>query len=242
MKAEYKRDITGNYLILYADEEPDTASYQMRMLVGNTIPSILKCRVQGVDGRFRVCFDITSRQSVSSLFEEKKMGYQDLCMILGGFIQIMDELSEYLLNPERLVVKPEFMYVDLEKRQLYFCYLPGYAEDIRQKFQELTEYILPKLDHEDQKAVMLGYGVYRRALEDSFHLEHIKRELYQEREEKEIGWENLIEKKTDEKQILSDDIYEENRRTKRENGKEDEVLKRDENLEKLSCEDELIWV
>lgn len=241
MKAEYKRDITGNYLILYADEEPDTASYQMRMLVGNTIPSILKCRVQGVDGKFRVCFDITSRQSVGSLFEEKKMGYQDLCMILGGFIQIMDELSEYLLNPERLVVKPEFMYVDLEKRQLYFCYLPGYAEDIRQKFQELTEYILPKLDHEDQKAVMLGYGVYRRALEDSFHLEHIKRELYQEREEKEIGWENLIERKTDEKQILSDDIYEENRRTKRENGKEDEVLKRDENLEKLSCGDELIW-
>ncbi len=241
MKAEYKRDITGNYLILYADEEPDTASYQMRMLVGNTIPSILKCRVQGVDGKFRVCFDITSRQSVGSLFEEKKMGYQDLCMILGGFIQIMDELSEYLLNPERLVVKPEFMYVDLEKRQLYFCYLPGYAEDIRQKFQELTEYILPKLDHEDQKAVMLGYGVYRRALEDSFHLEHIKRELYQEREEKEIGWENLIEKKTDEKQILSDDIYEKNRRTKRENGKEDEMLKRDENLEKLSCEDELIW-
>lgn len=241
MKAEYKRDITGNYLILYADEEPDTASYQMRMLVGNTIPSILKCRVQGVDGKFRVCFDITSRQSVGSLFEEKKMGYQDLCMILGGFIQIMDELSEYLLNPERLVVKPEFMYVDLEKRQLYFCYLPGYAEDIRQKFQELTEYILPKLDHEDQKAVMLGYGVYRRALEDSFHLEHIKRELYQEREEKEIGWENLIEKKTDEKQILSDDIYEKNRRKKRENGKEDEMLKRDENLEKLSCEDELIW-
>ena len=30
---------------------------------------------------------------------------------------------------------------------------------------------------------MLGYGIYRRALEDSFHLEYIKKELYQEREE-----------------------------------------------------------
>ena len=30
---------------------------------------------------------------------------------------------------------------------------------------------------------MLGYGIYRRALEDSFHLEHIKQELYQERSE-----------------------------------------------------------
>ena len=50
--------------------------------------------------------------------------------------------------------------------------------DVRQEFQELTEYILPLLDHEDSRAVMLGYGIYRRALEDSFHLEHIKEELY----------------------------------------------------------------
>ena len=54
---------------------------------------------------------------------------------------------------------------------------------MRRKFQELTEYILPILDHEDSKAVMLGYGIYRRALEDSFHLEYIKKELYQDREE-----------------------------------------------------------
>lgn len=183
MKAEYKRDINGNYLVLYEKEEPDTSSYQMRMLVGNTIPSILKCRVQGVNGQFMVCFDITSKQSLLSLYEEKKIGYEDLQMIFGGFVQVMEEMSEYLLNPCRLILKPEYMYVDVEKRQLYFCYLPGYEQDIRQKFQELTEYILPILDHEDQKAVMLGYGIYRRALEDSFHLEYIKKELYQERTE-----------------------------------------------------------
>ena len=183
MKAEYKRDINGNYLVLYEKEEPDTSSYQMRMLVGNTIPSVLKCRVQGVNGQFMVCFDITSKQSLLSLYEEKKIGYEDLQMIFGGFVQVMEEMSEYLLNPCRLILKPEYMYVDVEKRQLYFCYLPGYEQDVRQKFQELTEYILPILDHEDQKAVMLGYGIYRRALEDSFHLEYIKKELYQERTE-----------------------------------------------------------
>lgn len=77
MKSEYKRDINGNYLVLYENEEPDTSSYQMRMLVGNSIPSILKCRVQGVDGQFMVCYDITSKQSLLSLYEEKKMGYED---------------------------------------------------------------------------------------------------------------------------------------------------------------------
>ena len=104
MKAEYKRDLSGNYLVLYEEEEPDTSSYQMRMLVGNTIPSVLKCRVQGVDGQFMVCFDITSKQSVLSLYEEKKIGYEDLQMILGGFVQVMEEMAEYLLNPSRLLL------------------------------------------------------------------------------------------------------------------------------------------
>ena len=87
MKSEYKRDINGNYLVLYENEEPDTSSYQMRMLVGNSIPSILKCRVQGVDGQFMVCYDITSKQSLLSLYEEKKMGYEDLQMIMQVSIE-----------------------------------------------------------------------------------------------------------------------------------------------------------
>lgn len=57
MKAEYKRDLSGNYLVLYEEEEPDTSSYQMRMLVGNTIPSVLKCRVQGA-GRGRTVYGL----------------------------------------------------------------------------------------------------------------------------------------------------------------------------------------
>ena len=174
MKAEYKRDMNHNYLILYQEEPVDTASYQVRMLVGNVIPSVLKCRMQGVDGQLMVYYDITSRQPLASLFEDKKLNHEDLRLVFGGFIQVMEEMSEYLLNPGRLVLQPEYMYVDLEKRELFFCYLPGYEKDIRIQFQCLTEYILPRLDHEDSQAVMLGYGIYRRALEDSFHLEHIK--------------------------------------------------------------------
>ena len=98
-------------------------------------------------------------------------------------MKVMEEMSEYLLNPGCLVIQPEYMYVDMEKRELFFCYLPGFEEDVRRQFQNLTEYILPKINHEDGNAVMLGYGIYRRALEDSFHLEHIKEELYRERRE-----------------------------------------------------------
>ena len=63
--------------------------------------------------------------------------------------------------------------------------MPGYDKDIKEQFQLLIEYILPKIDHEDGEAVVLGYGVYRRTMENSFHLEHIKEELYRKQNNKE---------------------------------------------------------
>ena len=178
MRAEYKRDMNHNYLILYGEDEINTDSYQVRMLVGNVIPSLLKCRIQGMDGRFLVYVDITSKQALSVLYEEKKMGVEDLRLIFGGFVKAMEDAAEYLMNPGQFIISPEYIYTDIEKQEIYFCMMPGYEKDIKEQFQFLTEYILPKIDHQDQDAVILGYGVYKRAMEDSFHLEHIKEELY----------------------------------------------------------------
>ena len=107
MKTEYKRDMNHNYLILYGEEEINTDSYQVRMLVGNIIPSLLKCRIQGMDGKFMVYFDITSRQALNRLYEEKKMGIEDLRRIFGGFVKVMEDTAEYLMNPGQLVLAPE---------------------------------------------------------------------------------------------------------------------------------------
>lgn len=198
MRAEYKRDMNHNYLVLHGEKIPDTDSYQVRMLVGNGMPSLLKCRLQGIDGTFLVYYDITSKQSVASMYETKKMGLEDLRLIFEGFVKVMEEMAEYLMNPGQLLVKPEYMYLDVEKKKLYFCCMPGRAGDVREDFRVLTEYILPKIDHEDGDAVILGYGVYRRALEDTFHLEYIKEEIYKGRDrrekafvEKEDGFQNF---------------------------------------------------
>lgn len=185
MKAEYKRDMNHNYLILYGEKDINTDSYQVRMLVGNIIPFLLKCRIQGVDGKFMMYFDITSKQAVSTLYEEKKLGNEDLRLIFGGFVRVMEEAAEYLINPAQLVLKPQYIFADCEKKELFFCLMPGYDKDIKEQFQLLTEYILPKIDHEDSEAVILGYGVYRRTMENSFHLEHIKEELYRKQNNKE---------------------------------------------------------
>lgn len=178
MRSEYKRDMNHNYLILTGEDTINTDSYQVRMIVANVVPDLLQCRIQGIDGKFMVYYDVTSRHSMTALFENRKIGMEELQVILGGFIQVMEAMSEYLLNPCQLILEPEYIYLDAEKNNVRFCYMPGFHGEIQEQFQNLAEYLLPKLDHEDGKAVMLGYSVYRRALEDSFHLEYIKEELY----------------------------------------------------------------
>lgn len=179
MRAEYKRDVSRNYLILHGENPVDTASYQVRMLTGNAVPSILKCRIQGLDGRFLFYYDITSRQSLVSFYEQKKLKASDLRIIFGGVVKIMEEMMEFLLNPDQLLLSPEYMYLDVEKQKLYFCCLPGEAKAVSEQFREMTEYFLPKLDHDDAAAVTMGYGIYRKALETGVQLDALKEFIYQ---------------------------------------------------------------
>ena len=182
MYAEYKRDVSHNYLILREEEKVNTASYQVRMLTGNVIPSILKCRLQGLDGNLLFYYDITSRQSLASFYEQRKFHRKDLHMLFGGFIRVMEEMAEFLMNTDQLLLCPEYIFLDIEKREVKFCCLPDYHHPIQEQFRELTEYLLPRLDHEDLQAVSMGYGVYRKAMETGFQLEHIKEAIYQNRE------------------------------------------------------------
>ena len=178
MKAEYKRDVSHHYLILEEEEGIDTSSYQVRMLAGNVIPSLLHCRLQNLDGKLFFYYEITSRQSLSSYYEEKKFKVEDVRLIFGGFVQVMEELAEYLLNPEQLLLRPEYIYLDIEKRQVFFCCFPGSGTAVQDQLRELMEYMLPKLDQEDQAAVFLGYGIYRKMLEPGFQMENIKEAVY----------------------------------------------------------------
>lgn len=182
METEYKRDVNHSYLIINSEKEQDTASYQIRMLMGNVISSLLPCTMKGFNGNILFYYDITGRQSVASLYERQKLDYAALQMMLKGIVTGLGQMGEYLLNPDDLILLPEHMYLDMENEQVYLCYLPGYQKDIRQQFGSFSEYFLPKIEHKDNLAVSLGYGIYRLAMADELQIDKMKEEIYQVRE------------------------------------------------------------
>ena len=179
MKTEYKRDLNHIYLIIRGiGLDPD--SYQVRMLTGNSVPSILNCRIVNVDDEYLLYFDITSKQKLTTLFEDRQLDYEELFHILSEVISVMEQMEEFLLKAEQLLLDPEYIYLDPENRKLYFCMIPGKKEGSGVRLRQMMEKLLPRIDHGNSGAVMLGYSVYRIVSSESFGVEEIKKVLYKE--------------------------------------------------------------
>ena len=185
MNAEYKRDLQNNYLILEAPgAEGD--DYRLKMAEQNQISGLLPFHSARKNGILYLHYEITSRQTLESIFEKKKMSYEDIFFLLAGIRDVLESMQRYLLNPAQLVFDSEYLYVDPDRRKVQLCYLPG--SEGSYPITLLAEFILKKLDHTEPQAVMLGYGFYQRAMEENFSLQRTLKEIL-EREERQEGQE-----------------------------------------------------
>lgn len=48
-----------------------------------------------------------------------------------------------------------------------------------ESFRKLSEYLLKRLDHSDEQAVMLGYEVYSKASEENYRISEVLQMIYQ---------------------------------------------------------------
>lgn len=62
MDVSYRRDKDHNYMILDAPGELTGEEYQVRMLVGNHIPHLLKCNRRMMDGKAVFFYEVTGMQ------------------------------------------------------------------------------------------------------------------------------------------------------------------------------------
>ena len=154
MKPSYRKEKDNDYMILEAPGKPEGGEYQIRMLLVNPIYGLLPCKMRMVDGSRAFYYDITEKQPMTSVFERRLMGKEDIEKLLGGLEKAMDEAGRYLLVMEQFILKPEYIFQDTETGEFFFCYLPFYDGSLETDFRELAEYILKRLDHRDRKSVV----------------------------------------------------------------------------------------
>ena len=186
MILSYQRDMTHNYMIPESEEPLKGQDYQIHMMMENHIEGLLPCSVRRINGTSRYFYDITSRQSMDSICERDHLREKEIRTLLKGLYKTLAEVRRYLLDPDKVMLDPRMIYLDVETGEPLFCYLPARKEEIPEAFHRLTEYLLQKLERSDPEAVLLCYELYRKSMEENYSLEKLLKEAAYRTEEKQI--------------------------------------------------------
>lgn len=181
MKTEFERSLHNNYMVIENAEEPEAEvfddledNYQIRMLSETEIEGFLLLKVRYFNGRAQFCYDISVKQKMSDWFKVKKINNIELQNILLSLCKVLDKAEDYLLDVNHIILKPDYVFVDMDKYLVYLCYCPLYDEDIIKSGQEFLQYLLEILDYTDKAAVETGYEVFRLCMKNGFGIDIIE--------------------------------------------------------------------
>ncbi len=171
MEVAYKRELDHNYLVLWQEEGQE--NYQLDMVTGNRIPGLLSCKASLLDQKIGLYYEITSRQSLRLMLERKRLTAEELQSLLRGLQKAAEICREYLLDTAKILLNPDYIYLEPDTWELDFCYFPFEEQELQEELLRLAEYLLERLDRQDQHAVSLGYEFYRMAGEANDTLERL---------------------------------------------------------------------
>lgn len=175
-------------------EKEAALNYEEAMLLQNRIPGLLPCGSYREDGNVVYRYDITGKQTLEVKTESGQIEELLLIQLLTGLCGVMEQMDCYLLDTEKLLLFPECIFWDNETERVWFCYNPQTEQSMSDMFRKLLEYLLPKIDHTDEKAVELAYTIYEETLRDGYSLEGIRKRLIQRSEDVEKEKEAETEK------------------------------------------------
>lgn len=174
----YKKEYDQSSLIFQNEQAEAGEYFQMQMFLENRIEGLLECSLHSFNGENQIFFDISGKQTLSSIYEKKQMKASDLEVLLFGIRKALENMREYLLDESYLLLSPEYIYINLSAGQLFLCFYPFEKREFAKGMADLAEYLLERVDHEDNEAVVLAYRFYRLVREDNFSYMQIMDELF----------------------------------------------------------------
>ncbi len=131
------------------------------MLLENDIQGLAPCKRERLDGTVLLYYDVGGSVSVASHLRSNRAGGEFFKKLLDGLAGTLEEMGQYLLEPDGLVLSAETVFMDTGEMRLRFLYYPYNAKSFYESCMGLAEELLKELKNEDREAVELGYGFYK---------------------------------------------------------------------------------
>ncbi len=193
---KYYKDYRHNYLIIKENRNLKENVYQRKMVTENKIQGLLASQERYINGEVLLYYEITSKQSLLSIYDGKKIGMKELCRFFLQLKIVNDMLQKYLLDGSCLLLLPEYVFQNIETGEYAFLYYPDSEE---KTFFQLMDFLISKVDNEDMKAVETVYKIADLVHQEQFVLDEVLKWFQDDIAGEEKISKNLDVKKSDAK-------------------------------------------
>lgn len=147
--------------------------HELMILQKYKVPQLLTQQMVVLDGRIEYWFEITGKQQLTDYFSGKQIETEDIKNFLFSMEQLCRKLPEFLLKEERICLKPELLYVDLEDGTIYFTYLPFWNRSFLEEFRDYMEEMLKQINHQDRNCAELAYDIYEKTRRENVCIQEL---------------------------------------------------------------------
>lgn len=159
MKTEYLRTAKNSYMIV-KDADFEFESYELEMVLQNDLKNLVPMQVLVADGKVEYWFDVTGMKTLEQELSVADADREMIKLLLESICSVKMELEEYLLDDKDIPYTMGMIFRNRTGNRIQFCYIPGYHCGDYPGIRKLFEELMQRLNHTDQEAVRMTYGIY----------------------------------------------------------------------------------
>lgn len=148
---------TENYMMILWDEQK--IEYGMQILQYNQVKGLLGLQYRMMDESLQLRYNISSKVSLADFLINKKIGKEYLRQIMNTLFETMEEMKEYLLDCNALLLEMKYIFVDMRSEAVHFCFVPFLTDTFDVSFRNLIQELLQYVDYDDREGTEYIYNL-----------------------------------------------------------------------------------
>lgn len=202
-KVSYRNEAMHNYMVIETSDIEST-NFREKMITENDITGILSTKITKINSDTVFMYDISSMQSLAVLYEKKTYSASDIDNILESLYRTVKNMEPYFLDVNNLIVDKDLIFMNMENGNISFSYNPYFSKPITKQLEELSRYLMDKVDYSSKEATYKVFMLNQKVLGEGFVIDNLA-SLFEEKSAKEEN-KNIFYEEVAQEDYLNDDV------------------------------------
>ncbi|MEA4846994.1 MAG: DUF6382 domain-containing protein [Clostridiaceae bacterium] len=120
----YDIDAAGSHLVLKLNSDVRLLKHQVEIICQNPNTAFVSFNIKRENENTSICYNITSKISLSQYLGRKKLNKKELLDLLRGIVKNLMLHGNYLLDISSFVIHPDFIFINPATAEVSLLYVP----------------------------------------------------------------------------------------------------------------------